>query len=651
MTVALADQYFVELDRNVKFQAISVLISIFLPVIHGLIFFWVPWVLRGKRLPDSLTHPRYFTLTKYFDSLNRSFGFSVLGSWFFFQPSLILMAIFHLGVNGWLCYAQTKDLTYEPQYYIISKRIGRICIGHAPVIFLMVTKNNLVSGLSGLSLDKSVFFHKWYGRSMFLAALIHMLLSLQYWLGLDFEIMVEIPPQIFGFIAFSCLGLLNLGSFKFIRSFAFEVFLAQHRVFNFIMLLLAYFHNSGNHAAVLIGIHMLVIDRVVGRVIGICNKRYGPTKGVCDFEIMDELTVRVTIPVPTKSRLRDKWYWVLVPRYGDWRAGQNVLFNCNKVALLAYHPFTISSLPDSGAMVLVIKVHKGFTKQLHKRIMKLEMKDEEENADFEATELLIMSQESADSKTQLKKEEEAMETVTSKSVAEFVDLISNFTKPKIHTLKAGMNGPFGANYQPLVTFDTVMFFSAGSGASFTLPVAIDLLRTLEERDLKGDFLNRPAQSRVIIVLSMRNYANLQWYDHMWPHLVPFLESGRAQLALHITREADVRGVGIDDQDASSKLENAKDKIEEIHFSLSSAEETTFEKMPEKSFTLVHGRPDFDRLIRAEITDLCSPNYKKSIACVGCGASQFNKEIQRVCETAKWCKNAPDVYYYNEFFDA
>lgn len=62
------------------------------------------------------------------------------------------------------------------------------------------------------------------------------------------------------------------------------------------------------------------------------------------------------------------------------------------------------------------------------------------------------------------------------------------------TIKAMFHGPYGARYQPLITFDTCLFFAAGSGGAFTFPVCLDLLNQIDRRDQEGDVLFRPKTS-------------------------------------------------------------------------------------------------------------------------------------------------------------
>lgn len=659
-------QYFAEKDLNYKYEFLTMAVTMLLPLAHGILFLWIPWFLRSKRDAASLKYKPYFTFIKYFDSFTRVFRVRLLGKTFFIQPSLLVVWVFHLGITGYFLIAETSKIDYQPRFYIVSKRLGRISIGSILMILLFVSKNNFVSALSGLTLDKAVFFHKWLGRYMFITATIHMILSLKYWLDLKFYIMIQIPPQIFGMIAYSCLGMLNLASFKFIRNFAFDLFLVQHRIFNFIMLLLVYFHNGGNHAIVLLGVHLLVLDRITSRVLGVLHKRRGPTKGVSEFEILDETTIRISIPIKIKDSDNQKWWWCLVPRYGNWRAGQHVHLNVSKVSLFQYHPFTIASLSDSGKIVIVMKVHKGFTRKLKKKLITLMEKEDEEAAtessnEITSTHSVATSEDNAtnssasESGSLLKTKEMADVEVYAHPVQEFKEIIDSFEAARILKLKAGINGPYGGDHQPLTRFDSVVLFSAGSGASFTLPVALDLLKTIKAREEADDYLYRPATTSINIVMAMKKIANLQWYDHLWEEFLPFLNSGRAHLSLHITQEVpDAASVDGEESELGEEKEDSAKVRQFLSRGSSSNRNQSFSTGSSSydqisGFSITYARPDFATIIGDAVKQVSSKDYRKSFACLGCGPGSFNGEIKLACQANRWVEGAPDVYCYTESF--
>lgn len=587
----------------------------------------------------------------------------------------------HLAINSVFAVVETEDLNYELRYYVISKRIGRLATGNLLVILLLVAKNDFIASVSGLTLDKSVFFHKWLGRFMFLATTVHMCLSLKYWLDMKFYIMVKIPPQIFGMMSYACLGMLNLASLKIFRNFAFDLFLVQHRVFNFIMLLMAFFHNGGNKALVILSVHLLVLDRITSRVLGILHKRKGPTKGISEFEVMDDSTIRITIPITILNADPNKWWWCFVPRYGTWRAGQHIHLNVSKVSLFQYHPFTVASLPDSGKMVILMKVHKGFTKKLLNKLAQLKEAENEEAMHEPASGAKAFGKKVGhkigasvkNTLTQIKRKkytEEDLSSVSttsvadlnaksiqdpfeiseeveisSKAVQDFKDLCDLFRAPDILQMKAGINGPYGGHYMPLTKFDNVVFFSAGSGASFTLPVALDLLKTIRARELVDDYLYRPQNSRITIVMAIKKRENLQWYDHLWEEFLPFLDQGRAHLMVHVTQEiadagdADIQ-IDVDEKNNFSDS-NKTDSIAATFSTTSSFEKT--------GVTITYGRPDFATIINQAAKFVSCQEFRKSLACLGCGPNAFNGEIKTQCEKNKWIDGAPDVYCYTESF--
>lgn len=644
MTIELKDQFFVEKERNTKYEFLAMLVSFLLPIIHGALFNWTPFYLRNKRDQKTLNHHKFWNMMRHYEAFTKVFKITIFKHAFFVQPAILVLIAIHLAINAVLCVAETAEIDYEPQLYVVSKRVGRIAVGNLPAILLFVAKNDFVSTLSGLDLDKSVFFHKWLGRFMFIAVTIHMALSLKYWLDLKFYIMIMIPPQIFGMISYGCLGMLCLASFKFIRNFAFDFFLMQHRIFNFIMLLLAFFHNGGNKAAVLLAVHMLVLDRITSRVLGIVTKRRGPTKGMSEFEILDETTIRISIPVEIKLHNQDRWFWFLVPRYGGWRAGQHIYLNVMKVSLFQYHPFTIASLPDSGKMVIVMKVMKGFTRGLLRKLNKMEATEDEESlAEILSVNSALHLTSSITSEGKLM--EAAEDETLRPQIQELKNVIDQFTSPRIFNLKAGINGPYGAKYQPLTKFETVLFFSAGSGAAFTLPVALDLLKKIKERDEADDYMYRPENAKIKIVLALKEKANLQWFDHLWPEFLPFLNQGRAHLALHITLEKPKSTV-VDENEKESKNSETLEQtfVRQALYGSSSPSLQDW-----SGFSVTYGRPQFDDIITDAASELRDPSYRKALACVGCGPELFNGQITLSCQKNRKVKHAPDVYCYTESF--
>lgn len=226
------------------------------------------------------------------------------------------------------------------------------------------------------------------------------------------------------------------------------------------------------------------------------------------------------------------------------------------------------------------------------------------------------------------------------SVQVFQDIIESFEAPEIFKMKSEFYGPYGGILQPLTRFDSVVLMSAGSGASFTLPVALDLLKTIKARDEADDYLYRPTNTAITIVIAVKRIANLQWYDHLWEEFLPFLNSGRAHLSVHVTQEfpdaTDVEG-----EDSGGENENSDaSQIREIVPGGSS----NF-----SGISMNYTRPDFASIIGDAVKLVSSKDYRKSFACLGCGPGEFNGEIRRFCDKNRWVEGAPNVYCYTESF--
>ena len=71
---------------------------------------------------------------------------------------------------------------------------------------------------------------------------------------------------------------------------------------------MAFLHNDKSKAMIIVGIHLLVVDKVLGRIYGILHSKTSPTKGFSEFQILDEDTIRATIPVKATKTNPNPWY-------------------------------------------------------------------------------------------------------------------------------------------------------------------------------------------------------------------------------------------------------------------------------------------------------------------------------------------------------
>ncbi|KAG7664399.1 uncharacterized protein J8A68_002072 [[Candida] subhashii] len=562
---------------------------------------------------------------------------------------MLLLFLVFIIVDVRLCYVETADIDYLVRYYVVSKRVARVAMGNIPAVYLTVTKNDFVTAITGLSNDMSLSLHYWFSRLIFIMITIHAGYGIYYW---QFDIkspkMLDIPPQYFGYIAYASFFFLVFANIKIIRQFAFDFFMVHHRIHSFIMLLFAFFHNGGNKAMVILGVHLLVADRIIGRVMGIIQKRTSPTKGWSEFEILDEETMSVSIPIRISHRMdMEAWYNTIIPKKGNWRAGSYVLLNVGKISLFQYHPFTIASLPESGTMVLIIKKKNGFTKKLYNKVLEIKQKQLEEWDETEEddknekgkVDIDISQEPSSGSSNGTTADRDSYTDIDSRTHLEAQDDEPEYkkvTNPNIVKLKAGINGPFFAKYHPYITFDSIAFISMGVGSSFTLPIVLDLLQTIESRNLENDFIGRPLNSYIHVYLSFRWLQNISWYADLFEKLLPFINEGKLFVDIHITRT---------DSLSTITRELTRNTYDDHSHKFA-------EKLVSSSINFTFGcRLDLDSIIQRHVSLLSVPEDMtyKSLGVAICGVEEFGKEVEVACDKRRWGKDVPNIYVYNETF--
>ncbi|KAI5959404.1 FRP1 [Candida pseudojiufengensis] len=652
-------QFFVEKQRNNTYEWLVFIITLILLGGHGLLFHWIPKFLRMKRTEEGIKHIKFFKFLKNWDKFTSVRKFTIFKRYsFFYQPSLVLFCFLFVCFNVGLCFAQIKEIDYQGQMYPMSKRISRVAVGNLPILLFSVAKNDILTNLSGFQFDRLEFLHKWLSRWMWILISIHLALGTYYWLSMNFRIMIIIPPQIFGFMAYGSFCILTWGSMKFIRKWSYDFFLIQHRVFAFIMLFMSFIHNPGNRAAVLISVHGLVIDRVISKIMAYIHKNHSPTKCKSTFEILDENTIEVTIPIKTDDYKSNKWFNKFLS-YKNWKAGQHIYLNVAKVKWFQYHPFTIASVSSSNDMKLLIRVQKGFTKKLMKYLSDV---DHTEHDD------------------------------------------------ELTTINTMFHGPYGAVHQPFITFDHCLFFSGGSGGAFTFPVCLDLLKQIDDKNMIGDYLFRPRNPKIRFVWVIKKYENIIWFKHILDQLIEYSTSGRLIIDIYITQERKHNSVSsestndilIDQTSIESNSELLKKNnnntyeiplkqpdliysektiplpttstsqtLPTLKSSISTSSNiedisnlnkdtieilTTNEHEEEIKFpkyNIYYGRPNIGKIIKNHSIELTKEmklmNSYKTLSVASCGPPMFTNLIKEQCQEARKIKNSPDVYCYTESF--
>ncbi len=104
-------------------------------------------------------------------------------------------------------------------------RAGFLALAQFPVVFLFATKNSLLSLLlgPGHGYERLNYVHRWSGRFMFLAAVIHGSLWIRNHLEYNLTILGE-QKETSGIAAFGLLCVIVLTSVKPARSFCYQIF-------------------------------------------------------------------------------------------------------------------------------------------------------------------------------------------------------------------------------------------------------------------------------------------------------------------------------------------------------------------------------------------------------------------------------------------
>ncbi|KAI9795314.1 MAG: hypothetical protein M1835_006029 [Candelina submexicana] len=313
------------------------------------------------------------------------------------------------------------------QWENIGYRTGFITICQIPLLFLLAGKNSIIGLLTGYSYERLNMPHRWAARCLLLTATLHMGYWFRDWARWDYiaEKIKEDSITVKGLIAWAILVWIVFSSMSPVRGWNYEFFLIQHILSFAAFVAVVYIHTPAEvHVWIWISVGLFLFDRLARAGFILCNnislfhrrQRTGAKVGglwACkaEFEPLAHNTTRITILDPPIR----------------WRAGQHVFLSCHSVLPLQSHPFTISSLPEDGEMVFVIRSKKGGTKSLFGHAEK---------------QLALPSSEG--------------------------DLVG----PKRTSVV--IDGPYG-RVRPLRQFDSVVFLAGSAGATFAVPLMRDIV--------------------------------------------------------------------------------------------------------------------------------------------------------------------------------
>ncbi|PRP82273.1 amine oxidase [Planoprotostelium fungivorum] len=233
-----------------------------------------------------------------------------------------------------------------------GETLGTLIAANLFIVIIPVTRNSLLVLLTGISFERSVNFHRWVGRTIFILVVFHFGLILRSWSNNGIDINYELfntndPSNLYGFIAFVTIIFITLTSLPFIRRRLWEAFYISH--FSFVLVLIfSCLHNPKVTPYVITASALYLIDRFFrflwGSFVTETTQFNRRGKGG---------VVRVSFK---KSFFMEK--------VSSQRVGQYVFVNFPAINPMTWHPFSISSGTHEDEIEINVRELGGFTKRL-----------------------------------------------------------------------------------------------------------------------------------------------------------------------------------------------------------------------------------------------------------------------------------------------
>lgn len=207
---------------------------------------------------------------------------------------------------------------------------------------------------------------------------------------------------------------------------------------------------------------------------------------------------------------------------------------------------------------------------------------------------------------------------------------------KQNTTSLTLEGPYGAaNYFPdLATYDRILFIAGGVGATFTLPLYLDLLH----RNARGERM--PSMK---FVWSVRQVADAQW------GIKQLLEACNTPPESFDVYTTQGEASGQDAEPLARRTQNiSKEEVSDLIELQERDRLLSDSSLPEDAASqatkaMRNGRPDF----RAIVDEVFSYNGRERVAVLVCGPGGMGASVRR--EVGRWVWKGRDVFWHGEGF--
>ena len=207
---------------------------------------------------------------------------------------------------------------------------------------------------------------------------------------------------------------------------------------------------------------------------------------------------------------------------------------------------------------------------------------------------------------------------------------------KQRTISLTLEGPYGAanHFPDLASYDRVLFVAGGVGATFTLPLYLNLLH----RDAQGESI-----PSIRFIWSVRQSADAGWGIKQVLEAYATLPES---FGLYIT-QSDVDGrdsISLARQTQNRSDAEASDFIElQERDRLLSSSTSPGAAASSAAKTMHHSRPDF----RAIVDEVFSYDGGERVAVLVCGPSGMGMSVRK--QVARWVWKGRDVFWHGEEF--
>ncbi|KAI0790100.1 ferric reductase NAD binding domain-containing protein [Abortiporus biennis] len=354
------------------------------------------------------------------------------------------------------CFANTEGLVLR--YW--ANRSGHIAAAQFPLIIALASKNNAIGLLTGVGHEKLNLMHRVVSRVTLIFVWVHM-----------WGRYVAEPEGLFsegwliaGWISTISMTVLTFISVQWIRKRFYETFYLSHMILVLLFVVTAWMHLAGAPPGFAYylwpGVIVWGVDRFIRTSFYIIrNNIFKPSKSNGTFELISPDTLRLTI--------RRKFI-------GGWMAGQHAFLSFPSINLTQSHPFSISTLSESGSeekeLVFIIKAQNGLTKVLKDRVLE-----------------------------------------RGSGVCDFPVFV---------------DGPYGLPAD-ISGFSTCVFIAGGTGITYVLPRFEDIIHRANQE--------RVAARRLHLIWIVRDHVHLQWFTSRLQQIAStFVPGLSVTISLYVT---------------------------------------------------------------------------------------------------------------------